>query len=114
MKAPPLAALTGTVIVQEPLAGIEPPVNVTDELFEVTVPPHVVLGEEATTTPTGSVSTSGALRLAPVVFVLLKVMVRVELPPALITAGLKALPSVGDTRTVFTVKVATAGEVLFP
>ena len=43
-------------------------------------------------------------------------MVRVETPPALMVAGLKALPNVGDVGGVggVTVKVATAGAALGP
>jgi hypothetical protein len=42
-------------------------------------------------------------------------MVNVELPPALIVAGLKALPTVGNTSAgVLTVKVAIAGPALLP
>jgi hypothetical protein len=57
---------------------------------------------------------SGAVRVAIVLFGLLKVMVRVELPPARMVAGLKDLPSVGATPTGRTVKVATAGAALLP
>ena len=99
---------------QAPLAGIEPPVKVTVEVVEVTVPPQVVLGVEATVTPPGSVSVSAAVMLAAVPLLLLKVMVRVELPPALMVAGLKALPSVGAVGGWGTVKVATAGPALEP
>ena len=84
----------------------------------VTAPPQVVLALGAcatTTTPLGKVSMSGAVRLAAVAFGLLKVMVRVETPPALMVAGLKALPSVGATPAgALTVKVATAGAALLP
>ena len=81
------------------MAGIEPPVKVTVEppAVAVSAPPQVVLalGVAAITTPLGKVSMSGAVRLAAVASALLKVMVRVETPPALMVAGLKALPSVG-------------------
>ena len=81
-----------------------------------TVPPtQVVLALPATATPLGNVSVSGAVRVAGVVPTLLKVMVRVELPPILMVDGLKALPSVGATSAgAFTVKVATAGAALLP
>jgi hypothetical protein len=46
-------------------------------------------------TPLGKVSVNGDVRVATVASGLLKVMVRVELPPALMVAGLKALPIVG-------------------
>jgi hypothetical protein len=114
MKLPPLGAVTGTVTVQEPLAGIEPPVNVTDEAVIVTVPPQVLVAVPLTVTPLGNASTNGAVRVAAVALVLLKVIVRVEAPPALITAGLNALPSVGGTAGMLTVKVAIAGAILLP
>jgi hypothetical protein len=46
------------------------------------VPPQVVLALPETTTPLGNVSVSGAFRVAAVVLALLKVIVRVEVPPA--------------------------------
>ena len=65
------------------------------------------------TTPLGKLSVSGAVKVAAVPFVLLKVMVRVELLPTLIVAGVKDLPSVtGDGRE--TVKVAKTGAALLP
>jgi hypothetical protein len=80
------------------------------------VPPaQVVLAVPETTTPLGNVSVNGALRVAAVVFALLKVIVRVEVPPAAMVAGLKALPSVGVTiDELLTVRVATAGAALVP
>ena len=100
MKLPALAAITCTLTVQEPLAGIAPPVSVTDELpaSAITVPPQVLLafGVGATSTPVGRLSTSGAFRLATVSLALFNVSVRVEIPPALIVAGLNALPTVGE------------------
>jgi hypothetical protein len=97
MKLPALGAVTFTVTVQEPFAGIEPPVNVTAEppAGAVTVPPQVVLTVPETVTPLGNVSTSGAVKLAAVAFALLKSRVRVEMPPAVIEAGLKDLFTVG-------------------
>jgi hypothetical protein len=77
-----------------------PPVRVTAELPAVAVstpPVQVVLALPETTTPLGNVSVNGAVRVSSVVPALLKVMVRVELPPALMVAGLKALLSVGGT-----------------
>lgn len=115
MKLPPTGAVTPTVIVQEPPAGMEPPVKVTVERLSVAVPlPQVVLALPEVVTPLGNVSISGTLRLAAVVPALLNVIVRVELPPAAMVAGLKALPSVGAIRGWGTVRVATAGAVLLP
>jgi hypothetical protein len=66
-----------------------------------------------TTTPLGSVSVNGAFRVAAVVFALLKVIVRLEVPPAAMVAGLKAFPRVTEERAE-TVNVATAGAALVP
>jgi len=79
------------------LAGILPPVRVTVELpaVAVSVPPQVVVPVPETSEPLGNVSMSGEFRLAAVVFGLSKVIVRVEVPPAAMVAGLKALLSVG-------------------
>src|SRR6185312_15167171 len=99
MKLPALAAVTCTLTVQESLAGIAPPVSVTDELpaSAITVPPQVLLafGVGATSTPVGRLSTKGAFKLATVSLALFNVRVRVEVPPALIVAGVNALPTVG-------------------
>lgn len=117
MKFPPLAAVTVTVTVQKLLAGIEPPVKMTFEppVVAVTAPPQVVLGLPATSTPLGNVSVNGAVKLASVASGLLKVRVRVDVPPALIVAGLKALPRAGvTTKGELTVKVEIAEEALLP
>jgi hypothetical protein len=74
-----------------------------------------VLALPEITTPLGNVSVSGPVRVAAVVLALFKVIVRVEVPPGAIVAGLKALPSVGvTTEELLTVKVATAGAALAP
>jgi hypothetical protein len=74
-----------------------------------------VLALPETTTPLGNVSVSGPVRVAAVVFALFKVIVRVEVPPGAMVAGLKALPSVGvTTEVLLTVKVATDGAPLAP
>jgi hypothetical protein len=114
MKLPPAGAVTGTVIVQEPLAGIDPPVIVTLEVLNVMTPPQLVVGVAEIVTPLGKVSVNGADKVAAVALALLKVMVRVELSPALIVAGLNALPIVGGTVAGTTVNVATAGLALLP
>jgi hypothetical protein len=99
MKLPLAGAVTGTVIVHEPAAGIEPPVKETIEppLGAVGVPPQVVVAVPETVTPVGRVSVSGEVMLSAVVPALFKVMVSVEVPPATMLDGLKALPSVGGT-----------------
>jgi hypothetical protein len=100
MKLPPSGAVTSTLTLQEPFAGIDAPLlSVTDELpgSAVTTPPHVstTFGVEATTTPVGRLSTSAEVKPAAVALALFKVRVSVEVPPALIVAGLNALPTVG-------------------
>jgi hypothetical protein len=81
----------------------------------VTVPPQVVLWEPVITMPLGSVSMSGAVKLAAVASGLLKVMVSAAVPPAFIVAGLKALPRLGVMTTgELTVKVEMAEEALLP
>ncbi len=101
---------------QEPLAGIAPLVNVTFEepWSAVTVPPQVVEALPETSIPSGSLSTSGAVRWAIVALGLFKVIARVETPPAEIVAGLNVLLSVGAIATGTTIKVATAGATLMP
>jgi hypothetical protein len=116
---PAAAAVTVTVIAQEPLAGIEPPasrVTAAAPASGAKVPPQVLLapGVLATTTPIGSVSVNGAVMLAAVPLELVSVMVRVEVPPAPMLAGLKALATVGRITGAAAVKVAIAGAVLLP
>jgi len=96
---------------------MEPPVKVTVELPVVAaiVPPQVsdaVLS--ATNMPLGNVSTNGVVKVAAVSLVLDRVMVSAETPPALISAGLKALLMVGVGAGAVTVRVATAGLELLP
>lgn len=103
-------------------SGITDPVpNVTLDppAMAVPAPLHVVenAGDAAITTPGGNESTSGDVKVSGNVPGLLKVMVRVETPPALMVAGLKDLLSVGGTGVtamVLTVSVATAGAPLLP
>lgn len=108
--------MTGTVIVQEPLAGIPPPLKVTVALPAAAdkVPPQVVLPEPETTTPDGKLSVSGAVSFAIVASGLVKVIVTVEAVPAFTVVGLKALLSEGARAPQRTVRVATAGELLLP
>src|ERR1019366_7379416 len=102
MYEPPRAAVTSTVSVQLPLAGIERPAGKVTVEFPATatgtpapVQVEAAFGVAAITTPLGKVSTSEAVRVATSSSGLLKVTVSVEIPPALMVAGLKALPSVG-------------------
>ena len=87
LTRPPLlqvfAVVTVTFTVQEPFAGIEPPVSVTFEppIAAATLPPQVVLALPETTTPLGKLSVRGAESFATVLLGLDKLMVRTELPP---------------------------------
>ena len=67
-----------------------------------------------TVNPLGSVSVNGAVIVSTVLLAFVKVMVRVEIPPALTRAGLKALLTSGVAEAAVTVKVATAGLALLP
>jgi len=80
---------------------------------EAVPPAQVVLALPEVTTPLGNVSVSGAFRVTAVVLALLKVIVRVEVPPAAMVAGVKALPRVTE-EGAGTVNVATAGATLVP
>jgi hypothetical protein len=113
-KLPAFAAVTNTVTLQEPLAGIAPPVNVTVEppTGALTAPPQVVLPPLEINTPVGRVSINGEVMVAAVSPELFNVSVRVEVPPAPIDAGPKALPSVIDGGV--TASVAMAGAALLP
>jgi hypothetical protein len=84
-----------------------------DVPVEAVPPAQVVLALPEVTTPLGNVSVSARVRVAAVVLALLKVIVRVEIPPAAMVAGLKALPRVTE-EGAGTVKVATAGAELVP
>ncbi len=97
--------VTLTVTVQEPGAppGIELP---ADKVIvfplgtaDTTPPPQVVLafGALAINAPLGKESVSAAVKLAAATLGLVKVMVRVETPPALMLVGLNALVSVGGS-----------------
>lgn len=61
----------------------------------VTVPPHVVAAFPDTSSPLGRVSVSEEESVAAVVSELVKVSVRVEVPPARMVEGANALESVG-------------------
>ena len=91
---------------QEPAAGMVPPVRLTVEVVVEAVPPQVLV-----TVPAERPAGNESVKLAPVAAValaLLKVMVRVELPPALMEAGLKALATVGGTGPADALQVETA------
>ena len=112
-KAPAEFVVTFTVTVQEPLAGIEPPVKVTLDVPVVAVPPQLELALPETSMPLGNVSVSGPVRPAAMLFGLVNVMVRVEIPPDVMAAGIKDLRRTGETLEV-TVNVALAVAVLPP
>jgi hypothetical protein len=89
-------AVTGTVTVQEPPAGIELPVKFTlvPPELAASVPLQVVLPVPEIVTPVGSASVNDA-PVAAAESELLKVMVSVETPSSAIVAGLNALLTVG-------------------
>ena len=106
-----------SVILQEPLAGMAPPVKVMCELpaAAVSVPPQVVLAPPATMMPLGKVSVNGAVSVATVLFGLLRVIVRFEVPPELMMVGLKAFTILGGMPAeLLTVKVETVPTALVP
>src|SRR5436190_19961869 len=107
---PAVVAVTLTLTVQEPLAGIVPPLKVSEVAAaagaHVGDPPQVVLaaGVAATCTPDGSES----VKTAPVraaVLVLVRVKVSVETPLTATGFGAKALAMVGWTAAAQPVKV---------
>lgn len=79
-------SVTPTVILQNPLAGIEPPVKITFVLpgTAVTTPPHVSLPFPETNKPVGKLSVNGAVSFAAVLFGLFKKMLRIDTPPSLL------------------------------
>jgi hypothetical protein len=78
-----LVVETPTVMVQDPLAGMEPPLSVTDEppFTADMVPPHVVLALPSTINPLGNESVNEDDNFATELLGLLRVMVRFESPP---------------------------------
>jgi len=100
----------------QPPTGIEPPVRVTLELVALAVPPQLVLGLPDVDKPLGRLSVKGAVRVATVLLRFVKVIVRVDVPSAVMVDGAKALPSVGEITVTgkLTVKVATSGAILLP
>src|SRR5204863_293297 len=121
---PPRVAVTSTVTVHEPAvtpvpAGMlrvagsvmaEPPAAAPT----APAPPQLVVafGVAAITTPAGSVSVSVAVSAAADVLLLVSVIVSVDVPPAAIVAGAKALATVG--AAAFTVRFALAAAALLP
>lgn len=110
-------AATWSVILQDPLAGIAPPVNVTCELPATALsdPPQLVLAPPETTMPLGKVSVNGSVNVAMVLFGFVRVMFTVEIPPELITIGLNVFPTLGGIPAELEmVNVATVPTVLVP
>jgi len=106
-----------SVILQEPLAGMLPPVKVICELpaSAVSVPPHVVLAPLETMMPLGKTSVNGAVSIAGVLLGFVRVIVRFEVPPELMVTGLKALTTLGGVPAeLLTVKVETVPTALVP
>src|SRR5436305_1255941 len=104
---PAVVAMTLTLTVQEPLAGIVPPLNVSDVAAAVGahVPPHVVAaaGVAATCTPAGSASVNAAL-VSGAGFAFVSVNVSVEIPFTAIGLGENALAIAGFTAAPQPVK----------
>ncbi len=104
---------------QEPLAGIEPPVKVTVEppASAETVPPQVVLPlYPEISMPVGNLSSRVEVKLAAVLLGLVKVMVTTDFALALMEVGanfLVRLTPVPPPLPV-TVRVATAAAALVP
>jgi hypothetical protein len=94
------------------LAGIDPPDSITVDppASARSEPPQVLLGFPETTTPLGNVSVRAAVILAAVELSLPNTIVSVEMPPAVILAGLKDLLSVGG---VFGATAHTEMETMF-
>ena len=106
-----------SVILQDPLAGIAPPVSVTCELPATALsdPRQLVLAPPETTMPLGKVSVNGSLIVAIVLLGFVRVMLTVDIPPELITIGLNVFPTLGGMPAeVETVSVATVPTVLVP
>jgi hypothetical protein len=102
---------------QEPLAGMLPPVKVMCELpaGAVIVPPQLVLAPPETTMPLGKTSVNGAVNIAAVLLGFVRVIVRFEVPPELMVTGLKALTTLGGRPAeLLTVKVETVPTALAP
>src|SRR5438105_13424267 len=95
---PAVVAVTLTLTVQEPLAGIVPPLNVSDVAAAagVHVPPQVVAaaGVAATCTPDGSASVNAAA-VSGAVLLFVNVKVSVEMALTAIGRGANALAIVG-------------------
>ena len=82
VQLPLRVRVTSTLTVQEPCAGMVPPLKTTREppMAALSVPPQVVLLLPPTAMPLGRESTSADVSCASVALGLLKVMVNVELP----------------------------------
>jgi hypothetical protein len=99
---PEVVAVTVTESVQEPFAGIVPPLRLTDvaPAAGANVPPHVfvVPGVDATCTPVGKLSVNAAVvRFAALG--LLSVKLSVDVPPTRIVFGEKDLLKLGGANT---------------
>jgi hypothetical protein len=97
-KLPAAAAVTFTVNVQEPAGeplGIVVPIGkLTDVAVALGVPtPQVVLGDPTVVRPLGKLSVKVVVTVAVLPLALVKVMMRVEVPPGAMAAGLKTLVS---------------------
>jgi hypothetical protein len=104
---PPPLAVTVIVTVQLPVAGIVPPVRLTEVVVWVAVPPQVVPAVPGRVVkPVGRLS----LNVAPVRATGLgfdRVMVRSDVPPGAMVPGTNALATVGGSRGGSTMGVGT-------
>jgi hypothetical protein len=104
-------AVTSTLTEQDELAGMTPPVNVSelDPATAVTVPPHVdtTLGALAFTRFAGYESTNAAPVMA-CVFGLPSVIVSREIPPTTIVVGSNVFAAEGAGSPAVTVSISTA------
>lgn len=113
-KVPEAAANTVTVILQEPPAGMDPPVKVTEKPSVDALPPGQLVIALDATSPDGKKSISGKSMFASTVLGLLKVMVSCDVDPGATVTGLKDFPKNGGTSVEITFKVAHAASRFCP
>ena len=116
VNVPAAAAVTSTVMVQDPEGIVLPFARVTVVPPATALagpPPQVVatLGTAATRTIPGKVSVNKAFRLMSAALGLFNVMVSVETPPGAILTGLNAFATVGGVGGLHPAKVNDAGPV---
>ena len=112
VAGPAVDLVTGIVTVQEPLAAIVPAVKLTLPVPTpaVKVPPHVVLATAETVMPVGKVSLK-ATPVKAIVLELASVNVNIDVPPAPIEVGAKALVNDGLLGVPQPVKVTPSKKI---